>query len=186
VQLSDTHTHTHTHTVTRTHTHTIRDTRSIGRRAYAHRRCCQCSFNSKTKNDQSLFVCIMDIRIQLGLRGQGLFCCSFVAAVSIRHPMYVCKHFESAIIDIKRWCKQRLRRSPLNSWQLLLWLQSPPHPSKEPDEIRANRSSSKAMRPFLILCKYCATVEVSSSDEELTHKSSGHTTVKIRVSRLKH
>ena len=121
----------------------------------------------------------MDIKIQLGLRGQGLFCCSFVAAVSIRHPMYVCKHFESAIIDIKRWCKQRLRRSPLNSWQLLLWLQSPPHPSKEPDEIRANRSSSKAMRPFLILCKYCATVEVSSSDEELTHKSSGQTVVGI-------
>jgi len=38
---------------------------------------------------------------------------------------------------------------------------------------------------FLILCNYCATMEVSSIDEELTHQSSGQTVDKIRVSRLK-
>jgi len=35
------------------------------------------------------------------------------------------------------------------------------------------------MYKYIILWNYCATMEVSSSVEELTHKSSGQTIVKI-------
>jgi len=38
---------------------------------------------------------------------------------------------------------------------------------------------------ILILCNYCATMGVSSSNKELIHQSAGQTAVKIRVSRLK-
>jgi len=37
----------------------------------------------------------------------------------------------------------------------------------------------------LILCNYCATMEVSSSDYELIHQSTGQTVVEIRISSLK-